>query len=61
MQTSKPLRAAASYRAERKAAARMLAKINKVQGAPSRQVARDVERFEAMRRVSRATVHGGKA
>ncbi|SDM90471.1 hypothetical protein SAMN05216360_104207 [Methylobacterium phyllostachyos] len=61
MQTSKPPRPAASYRAERKAAARMLAKVNKVQGAPSRQVARDVERFEAMRRVSRAAVHGGQA
>ncbi|KNY20346.1 hypothetical protein [Methylobacterium sp. ARG-1] len=61
MQTIKPPRPAASYRAERKAAARMLAKVNRVQGAPSRQVARDVERFEAMRRVSRAAVHGGQA
>ncbi|GBU17016.1 MULTISPECIES: hypothetical protein [Methylobacterium] len=55
---AKPSRPAASYRAARKAAARALAKINKVSGAPSRQVARDVERFEAMRRVSVATARG---
>ena len=55
---AKPSRPAASYRAARKAAAKALARINKVQGAPSRQVARDVERFEAMRRVSRAVARG---
>lgn len=61
MATTKKPRPTASYRAERKAAARMLAKVNRVQGAPSRQVARDAERFEAMRRVSKAVVHGGQA
>ncbi|GJD79564.1 hypothetical protein [Methylobacterium gregans] len=60
MQKSEP-RPGASYRAERKAAARMLAKVNKVKGAPSRQVRRDVEAFEAMRRVSIATARGGQA
>ena len=61
MATTKKPRPAASYRGERKAAAKMLAKVNRVQGAPSRQIARDVEQFEAMRRVSRAAVHGGQA
>ncbi|MGW9821956.1 hypothetical protein ACUXK4_004545 [Methylorubrum extorquens] len=54
-------RPSATYRAERKAAARALAKSQKVNGAPSRQAGRNFRAFEAMRAVARAATRGEQA